>query len=131
MTSLHGRAEVPPSGRGAGWSSSLAVTKKLQVTRARLSSDSFDDSAHTPCSSADWIAWRGQQLRRRIQSFCAAHLFPNYFLFHFDSPAESAAKAAATINQCTENRRSCGHKLRHSRPYCQCEGFDRNCESCR
>src|ERR1044071_1239668 len=68
------------------------LTKKLQVTRAGLSSDSFDDSPHSPCASADWIAWRGHQLRRRIQSFRAAHLFPDHFLFHFDSPAEPAAK---------------------------------------
>src|SRR4029453_4207328 len=99
---------------GVGWWSSLAVTKKLQVTRAGLSSDSFDDAADTPCSSADRIARRGHQFRRRIQSFRAAHLFPDPFLFHFDSPTESAPKTAETINQCTENRRSCGHQLRHS-----------------
>src|ERR1700746_1228312 len=48
----------------------LAVSKKLQVTRAGLCSGSFDDTTHTPCSSADWIPWRRHHLRRRIQSFC-------------------------------------------------------------
>src|SRR5436190_19081216 len=87
-------------------------TKKLQVTQACLSSDSSlssDDSPHSFSANTNRLAGGGRQPRRRIQPFRPANLPRRHFLFHFNSPTESAAEGAAKINRCPQDRRSGGN----------------------